>query len=135
MAVMGDRDFRQAPPRHRLMRAALPVALVTAGFLLSACAGGSSSGGSAGGTDLIKVSVSNGEVHPADHREDVSVGDTVKLTVSSDRDDMVHVHGVNIEKPVSAGGSVTITFKVTDPGIYEVETHESDLTLLQIEAR
>jgi hypothetical protein len=63
------------------------------------------------------------------------VGDTVKLTVSSDRADIVHVHGVNIEKPVPAGTSVTITFTVKDPGIYEVETHESDLTLLQIEAR
>ncbi|HEX4698782.1 MAG TPA: hypothetical protein VH857_05405 [Actinomycetes bacterium] len=113
----------------------LAGALVLWLLALTACAGGSSSGGSAGGTDVIKVSVSNGKVHPADHREDVSVGDTVKLTVSSDRDDIVHVHGVNIEKPVSAGGSVTITFKVTDPGIYEVETHESDLTLLQIEAR
>jgi plastocyanin len=117
------------------MRTALAAAVVTAGCLLSACAGASSSGGSAGGTDVINVAVSNGKVHPADHREDVSVGDTVKLTVSSDQDDIVHVHGVNIEKPVSAGGSVTITFKVTDPGIYEVETHESDLTLLQIEAR
>jgi plastocyanin len=111
------------------------AALVLSLLALTACAGGSSSGGSAGGTDVINVAVSNGKVHPADHREDVSVGDTVKLTVSSDRDDIVHVHGVNIEKPVSAGASVTITFKVTDPGIYEVETHESDLTLLQIEAR
>ncbi len=117
------------------MLVALLAALGTAGCLLSACASSSSDGGSGGGTDVINISVSNGKVHPADHREDVSVGDTVKLTVSSDRDDIVHVHGVNIEKPVSAGGSVTITFKVTDPGIYEVETHESDLTLLQIEAR
>jgi plastocyanin len=111
------------------------AALVLSLLALTGCASGSGSGGSAGGTDVIKVSVSNGKVHPADHREDVSVGDTVKLTVSSDRDDIVHVHGVNIEKPVAAGGSVTITFRVKDPGIYEVETHESDLTLLQIEAR
>jgi plastocyanin len=135
---VSDRDLRWAPQRRHTrepLHAALVVALVLSLLALTGCAAGSSSGGSSGGTDTINVAVSNGKVHPADHREDVSVGDTVKLTVSSDQDDIVHVHGVNIEKPVPAGGSVTITFKVTDPGIYEVETHESDLTLLQIEAR
>jgi len=47
----------------------------------------------------------------------------------------VHVHGVNIERPVAAGQTVEFTFVVKDPGVYEVETHESGLSLLKIEAR
>jgi len=121
------------------MRGRRTAGVLAAGLLtvltVGGCAGGSSSGGSGGGTDVIKVAVRNGKVTPADHREDVKVGDTVRLTVSSDQADEVHVHGVNIEQPVAAGKSVTITFQVKDPGIYEVETHESDLTLLEIEAR
>jgi plastocyanin len=114
------------------MRIAVTMAAVA---LVSGCAGSSSPAAHGGGTDTIRVAIKNHKVIPADHREDVQVGDTVQLEVTSDKNDVVHVHGVNIEKPVSAGKTLTITFKVTDAGIYEVETHTSNLTLLQIEAR
>ena len=114
-----------------------PVAVVLVALLAMALAGcGSSDGGAATGkTDTIEVSVANGKVDPPTHRQKVAAGDTVKLVVTSDEADEVHVHGVDIEKELAPGKPATITFVAKDPGIYEVETHESGLQLLQIEVR
>ena len=119
-----------------MRRATAALALLLA-ILLSGC-GGSSTSGDAGGpgkTDTIQVAVKDGKVTPATHREPVAKGDTVKLVVTTDTADEVHVHGVDIEKETAAGKPVTITFVAKDPGIYEVETHESGLQLLQLEVR
>src|SRR5689334_11598806 len=112
---------------HR--RAALVLAslvLVT----LAGCGGSSSGSGDATGkTDTIEISVANGKVDPPTHRQEVAKGDTVKLVVTTDEADEVHVHGVDIEKETTPGKPVTITFVAKDAGIYEVETHESGLQL------
>lgn len=41
----------------------------------------------------------------------------------------------SVPDEVGAGETVGLTFAVKDPGVYEVETHESGLTLFKIEAR
>jgi hypothetical protein len=104
--------------------------------LLAGC-GGSSTGGDTGSgtTDTIRVAVKDGKVTPPTHREPVAKGDMVKLVVTTDTADEVHVHGVDIEKETTPGKPVTITFVAKDAGIYEVETHESGLQLLQLEVR
>lgn len=116
-------------------RAALTVAALLVG-VLAGC-GGSSGGddGGTGKTDTITISVANGKVDPPTHRQQVAQGDTVKLVVTSDEADEVHVHGVDLEEELTPGKPTTITFVAKDPGIYEVETHESGLQLVQIEVR
>ena len=59
----------------------------------------------------------------------------MQLLVSSDVDDEVHVHGYEIEKEVAAGQSVTIDFTANQTGVFEVETHESNLLLLQLQVQ
>ena len=119
------------------MNRAAAVLTVVLAVLLSGCGGSSTSAdaGGSGKTDTIQVAVKDGKVTPATHREPVAKGDTVKLVITTDTADEVHVHGVEIEKETSPGKPVTITFVAKDPGIYEVETHESGLQLLQLEVR
>jgi hypothetical protein len=50
-------------------------------------------------------------------------GDTVQLVVHSDREGDVHVHGYNIEKPLKAGGELSLTFKANLEGDFEIEQH------------
>jgi hypothetical protein len=55
--------------------------------------------------------------------------------VTADRSSVVHVHVVNIEKPITAGMPVTIGFTPTQPGVYEVELHDPDLLLVKLAVR
>jgi hypothetical protein len=116
----------------------LVLALLTAAtLLLTGCGGGSDSGSGSGSGKVttITVAVKDGKVVPATHLEQVPKGNRVKLVVTTDTADEVHVHGVNIEKETKPGKPLTITFVAKDAGIYEVETHRSNLVLLQLEVR
>jgi hypothetical protein len=85
-------------------------------------------------TDIV-VSVNDGKVSPKTHRVKVAVGSAVRILVSSDVDDEVHVHGYDIEREISAGQSVTIDFTADQTGIFEVETHVSDRVLFQLQVQ
>jgi plastocyanin len=100
-------------------------------------ASASASAGSSDGTSVtaISVSIAGGKVSPAPDRIEVKTGTTVTLTVTSDVADEVHVHGIDKEFALSPGQPGSITFTVTDPGVYEVETHESGKTLFQLVVR
>jgi hypothetical protein len=48
-------------------------------------------------------------------------GDQIRLKVESDTADEIHVHGYDLKKDVTAGGSVEFDFKATIEGRFEVE--------------
>jgi plastocyanin len=85
-------------------------------------------------TDIV-ASVKDGKVSPKAHRVKVAVGSSVRILVNSDVDDEVHVHGYDIEREVSAGQPTTIEFTADQTGVFEVETHESDLLLFQLQVQ
>ena len=92
---------------------------------------------SAPATEVVEVSVSvrDGKVAPPPRRVKVQQGADVVLTITLDVDDVVHVHGSDIEEPVEAGRPATIALVAADQGVFEVETHDGGLTLLQLEVR
>jgi hypothetical protein len=59
----------------------------------------------------------------------------VRLTVTADRTSEVHVHVVDLEKPITAGTPLTIRFTPTQQGVYEVELHDPDLLLVKLAVR
>ena len=86
------------------------------------------------GTEIV-VAVKNGKVSPPTHRVKVAVGTAIRLLVTSDTADEVHVHGYDIEKALPAGQQVTVDFTADQNGIFEIETHEGGLQLAQLEVR
>ena len=56
---------------------------------------------------------------------EVSSGDRARFRVVSDTDGVVHLHGYDVEKPVTAG-SVSFDFPATLEGGYEIELHGAD---------
>jgi heme/copper-type cytochrome/quinol oxidase subunit 2 len=83
----------------------------------------------------VTVSVTDGKVSPKPSRVKVPLGSTVELQVTSDVDDELHVHGFDVEKPLEAGITTTVELQADEAGLYEVETHETELELLQLEVR
>ncbi|MFD0342752.1 hypothetical protein ACFVH0_29425 [Streptomyces sp. NPDC127117] len=86
-------------------------------------------------TTLVEITVTHGKVSPAPGRTEIKKGRTVELRVRSDRADHLHVHGYDKEAVLPAGRTVTLTFTADRSGLFEVETHESDLLLTQLVVR
>ncbi len=131
------------------MRAFRPLTYaVTSGLLVGALSGVaacSSSPDSVGtgqpaptGTGAVRrleVTVNGSTVTPAPAQVDLPVGSTLELVVTSDHDDELHAHGFDQEAELKAGVPTTVRLTGTDPGVYEVETHEPALTLLTVAVR
>lgn len=84
----------------------------------------------------LTIDVRSGEVTPAPDRFPVKLGDKVRITVTSDVPDAVHLHGYDIEKPVSPGRPAVLTFRADQPGLFELETHEDPVLILtQVQVR
>ena len=81
---------------------------------------------------LLAVVVAGGKVTPAPANVPVPVGSPVRLAVTSDVADEIHVHGYDLEKTVQPGSTATFDFTATQTGTFEVETHESGLLLLKL---
>lgn len=85
------------------------------------------------GADVsVAVQVSGGEVDPAPGRTSITVGQTVRIEVTSDQPDVVHVHGYDVEADVSSSAPAVLEFTADQSGLFEVETHESGLLLTQL---
>ena len=82
-----------------------------------------------------QIVVSGSKVTPPPSTLDVKAGCQVQLTITTDRSTEVHVHVVDIEKPIPAGKPLTISFTPTQQGVYEVELHDPDLLLLKLAVR
>ena len=104
------------------------AALVLMLALLGAC---SSEGAGGGGSDgSIEVTVDGGEVS-GDTEATVATGTEVTITVESDTDDRIHVHGYDLYADVS-GGSGTVEFTADIPGVFEVELEEAGTMLVEL---
>ncbi len=55
---------------------------------------------------------------------EVNKGDTVRFRARSPVDDEVHVHGYDLKKDLPANRTVSMSFKATIDGIFEIEFEE-----------
>ena len=102
---------------------------------------GSTSTGSTGSTSTATtpepavqtIRVVNGQ--PAGGIKTISYtkGDQIRLKVQSDTADEIHVHGYDLKKDVTAGGSVEFDFKATIEGRFEVELENAGTQIAMLE--
>ena len=55
---------------------------------------------------------------------EVNKGDTVRFRARSPQDDEVHVHGYDLKKDLPANTTISMSFKATIDGIFEIEFEE-----------
>lgn len=141
-------------PRHGLSRLA-PLALVLA-LGLSACGGsdddggtatasdsgsssssGSGSGSGSTSSDAVEVTVTReGDTFtPNGERVDLAIGQTLDLTITSDVAGEFHVHSTPEQEIAYEAGTSEHEITIDRPGVVEVESHEPDQVVLQLEVR
>ncbi|GII34758.1 hypothetical protein Pmi06nite_82000 [Planotetraspora mira] len=69
---------------------------------------------------------------PPPARIDVTRGQIVRIMVRSDATDVAHVHGYDKAAYLEPNKPGTIAFLADQSGLFAVETHISDLQLLQL---
>lgn len=74
---------------------------------------------------VITATVAGGKISPATQTVKAKQGQTVKITVTSDETDALHVHGYDKEIELKPGVAGSVTFTADTKGTFEIETHES----------
>jgi hypothetical protein len=53
-------------------------------------------------------------------------GDLVRLVVSSDRRDEIHLHGYDLTRTASRGRPARFRFRADVEGVFEIESHSAE---------
>jgi hypothetical protein len=85
----------------------------------------------------IEVEIEHGQVTPSGERVDVEVGQTIRLVVDSDAADEIHVHSTPEHSFRIRPGmdDKEFEFRLTQPGVVEMELHEQGDVLATLAAR
>ncbi|WP_433089409.1 hypothetical protein ACQP1P_23290 [Dactylosporangium sp. CA-052675] len=83
----------------------------------------------------VAFTISKGAASPATGRIDVSQGQLVRITVTSDAADRVTVTGYDRGVDLKPGKAGSLTLEATKTGLFRVETRASHLVLLQLVVR
>jgi heme/copper-type cytochrome/quinol oxidase subunit 2 len=122
-------------------RGLVAVALLAA---LAACSSGGDGQGqgqsaatqaAGGGPQTIQVQVAGDHVQTASRRVKVRLDSQVRLEVTADRADEVHLHGYDRKVDVEPGRQATLEFTADTPGVFEVELEEEGLKLLELQVQ
>jgi FtsP/CotA-like multicopper oxidase with cupredoxin domain len=92
-------------------------------------------GATASAPAVTQIRVVNGKPVGGVTKIKVKKGDQVRLNVSSDVADEIHVHGYDFMKDVKAGGHATFAFKADIDGVFEIEleNRKEQIASLQVE--
>jgi copper(I)-binding protein len=81
---------------------------------------------------VVRVTVVDGAPNGGIVRATVDQGDRVRLVVTSDVADEIHLHGYDVSRDVAAGGTVTLAFRASIPGRFEAELEERGVQIAGI---
>ena len=84
---------------------------------------------------LIEVAYAGGQVAGGVQRTTVRVGETVRIRVTSDVADEVHVHTYDVKAEVAPGRPAELELVASIPGRHEVELEVRHRQLLVLEVR
>lgn len=79
------------------------------------------------------IRVANGKPQGGVKRLTFRKGDRIRFKVESDVADEVHVHGYDLKKDVTAGGSVQFAFTATIEGRFEIELEHAHTQIAMLE--
>ena len=105
--------------------------LAASAVVLVACGSGDSQGGSPG-PERVSVTIKGDSVTPHAKPIEASVGQPIVLDVTSDRAAELHVHSSPEHEFEVAPGHNSYRFTLEQPGVVDVEEHQTEDLVLRI---
>ncbi|UMG91774.1 hypothetical protein [Nocardioides sp. TF02-7] len=105
---------------------------------LSAAACGGDDDGGNGASDepvVVEIVFEGGEVTPNGERVEVEAGQPIDLEVTADEPGSIHIHSDPEQEFDFEAGTDTFEIQVDRPGVVEVESHELEQVIVQLEVR
>ena len=127
---------------RRVLTRLAPLTLVLA-MSLTACGDGDEaappastpSPTSEGAAVAVTVTLEGGTFTPNGERVELEVDQTLVLTITADEAGEFHVHSTPEQEIVYEAGTSEHEITIDRPGVVEVESHEPDSIVLQLEVR
>lgn len=84
----------------------------------------------------IEIEIEGGHTRPAGERVRAEPGQTIRLDVDSDIADELHLHADPEQSfEVKVGEDQRFEFSIDTPGVYELESHETDQQIVSIQVQ
>ena len=83
----------------------------------------------------IEITFKGDTVDPNGERVEVPMGEEIDLVVTADAPGELHVHSTPEQQLPYEAGTSTLPLVIDQPGVVEVESHELQLTVVQLEVR
>lgn len=115
----------------RRLVATTAVLLSTLG-LVSGC-GEDAPTSDAGDVETIEITFEAGTVTPNGERVEVGTGQPVDLVVKADEPGEIHVHSEPEQEFEYAAGTTTMKLQIDKPGVVDVESHDLEQVIVQLE--
>ena len=121
---------------HSMRRSAASAAVLLLTVAVgTACAEEEPAPQSGGEPTTIEVTFEGGTVSPNGERVEVDAEDGVELVVQADEAGEIHVHS-NPEQLLKYGaGTTTLPITLDQPGVIEVESHDLDQVIVQLQVQ
>jgi heme/copper-type cytochrome/quinol oxidase subunit 2 len=138
------RESRVRSARWWLVASILAVALTACGgggdddqSAATTTGPGTTAAGSATttGAQTVQITVTGNDVQTAERRVKVPLDGKVRLEVTADRADEVHLHGYDRKVDIEPGTPAVLEFTADVPGVFDVELEEASLKLVELQVQ
>jgi hypothetical protein len=82
---------------------------------------------------VVDITINGADVSPKGDRVEVDLGKPVTLKITSDRAGELHVHSTPEQEVSFEAGTTTRNLTFEQPGVVEVEDHESGAVIVQLQ--
>lgn len=120
---------------QRLHARTVGAVLTGIAVLATATACGEDESPSGDETVVVDITFEDGQVEPNGDRVDVGAGQPVDLVVTADEPGTLHIHSDPEQEVPYEAGTKTVEIQIDRPGVVEVESHELDQVIVQLEVR
>jgi hypothetical protein len=81
----------------------------------------------------IDIEFSHGSVTPKGKRVHVKAGEPVELVVKADKPGELHIHSSPEQELPYGAGTTTLKLTIDQPGLVDVESHDLEVVVVQLE--